>query len=273
MTLADSPTHSLPDTRSGPEAASDGAWIARPAVLAPAGVLLAVGASVSYFYMLLLPGVRTTAWPTFAMLTLAVALGGAAVVRRRRWWTVLLAVTNVLTAGSFISFFSLGLSLPEPQSGPEVADAAPDFRLLDHQGRMISLSSTLGKGPVLLVFHRGVACVFCRARLGVHTEMQKQLEKIGGTVLAVSADTPESCAREIESCKLNYPVLADPDMKVIDRYGLRHDNATGLGDVALPATLLIDRDGVIRWKHVPRDVKDAPQPATIEHEIGKLTGR
>ncbi len=107
MTTSESQTAGPPETRSGPDASADGALLANPAVLAPAGLLLVVGGAVSYYAMLTVPGVRTTAWPTFAMIAIAVALGAAAVVRRRRWWTVSLAVANLLVAGVFTSFFFL----------------------------------------------------------------------------------------------------------------------------------------------------------------------
>ena len=36
-----------------------------------------------------------------------------------------------------------------------VGETAPDFTLVDHQGRKVTLSDSRGKSPVVLVFYRG----------------------------------------------------------------------------------------------------------------------
>ena len=46
---------------------------------------------------------------------------------------------------------------------------------------------------------------------------------------------------------LPFPLLADTDEQVIKRYGLLHPKAHGGADIARPAVLLLDGQGVIRW--------------------------
>lgn len=262
MTTTDSPAIAPADV--------DTALVSRPAVLAPVSLLLAVGGSASYFYMLTIPAVRTTAWPTFAMLALAIALSAAALAQRRRWWTIVSAVGSIVIAAQFVYMFSIEFRLPEAQAGPTVADKAPDFVLPDHQDKKFSLASYLGKGPVLLVFYRGSFCMFCQAELrglgGIHQTLAKQ----GGTVLAVSPDPPSACKAMVLECKVDFPVLSDPELKVIDRYGLRHVNGYFGRDVALSASYLIDTDGSIRWKFVGRTFQDLAHPDKIAQEIAKL---
>lgn len=36
-----------------------------------------------------------------------------------------------------------------------VGESAPDFTLVDHQGRKVTLSESKGNSPVVLVFYRG----------------------------------------------------------------------------------------------------------------------
>lgn len=47
--------------------------------------------------------------------------------------------------------------------------------------------------------------------------------------------------------QLPFPLLADTDEQVIKRYGLLHQHGRGDADIARPAVLLLDGQGVIRW--------------------------
>jgi hypothetical protein len=45
---------------------------------------------------------------------------------------------------------------------------------------------------------------------------------------------------------------------------LRHAAAgPGGSDVVYATTILLDAQGVVRWKHVPRDLRDRPTPQAI----------
>ena len=69
---------------------------------------------------------------------------GRAIVRRVAWAT--LAVLVLTTACSGL------VSRGEPA---EVREAAPAFTLPAHDGRTVSLSDLLARGPALVVFYRG----------------------------------------------------------------------------------------------------------------------
>ncbi len=263
MTTSESPTITPADV--------DAPLVSRPAVLAPVSLLLSLGGSSSYVYMLTIPAIRTTAWPTFAMLALGVLLGAAAVAQRRRWWTILPGAGTAVIAAVFLHTFFVGFKLPEAQAGPEPAEQAPDFALAGHQGGEIALSSYRGRGPVLLVFYRGAFCPFCQAEFRGLAGMQRMLEKAGGTVLAVSPDEVSECRRMATHCQSTFPILSDPDLKVIDLYGVRHPNGHDGRDVALSASFLIDAEGVIRWKFVGRTVQDLAHPDRVAGEVARLS--
>ncbi len=61
----------------------------------------------------------------------------------------------------------------------------------------------------------------------------------------------ERVTREYGSA-LDFPLLSDPDHKVIGRYGLLNPNPTSKGRTGLPhpAVFVIDRSGKVRWKFV-----------------------
>lgn len=55
-------------------------------------------------------------------------------------------------------------------------------------------------------------------------------------------------------------LLSDPGHKVIDRYGLLNPDSNGLPH---PATYVIDKKGVVRWKFVDVDYKRRPDSEQV----------
>lgn len=60
--------------------------------------------------------------------------------------------------------------------------------------------------------------------------------------------------------KVDFPLLEDRDHKVIDRYGLLNPKGKGWPH---PATYVIDRQGIVRWKFIEVDYKIRPSNAVI----------
>jgi peroxiredoxin len=87
----------------------------------------------------------------------------------------------------------------------------------------------------------------------------------GGTqILAISADAPEDLQRMVDRISADdqlaprFPFLTDTDHRVIDRYGLFNPDDPRGRQIAHPATFLIDRQGIVRWKFVEVDYRVRP---------------
>lgn len=82
-------------------------------------------------------------------------------------------------------------------------------------------------------------------------------------MLAISTDRPEASAALRERLGLPIHFLSDSDGVLMDELGLR--DVDGLSearaakgasrDIFLPATFLVDRDGVVRWSFRPRSYR------------------
>ncbi len=57
----------------------------------------------------------------------------------------------------------------------------------------------------------------------------------------------------------DYPLLSDPDHRVIDRYGLFNPNESKRRPVPHPTTIVIDMQGVVQWKFVEINYKIRPE--------------
>lgn len=97
------------------------------------------------------PELRASAATVWVMLAAALFLALSAAWRDRRRWVRVVAGLELLVAAIFLwGFFGLA-RLPAAQA-PE---RAADFTLPDQEGRPVTLSAELARGPVLLVFTRG----------------------------------------------------------------------------------------------------------------------
>ena len=101
---------------------------------------------------------------------------------------------------------------------PSVGERAPDFSLVDQNGRQHALSDYAGRWLVLYFYPKDdtpgctkEACVFRDGLAG--------LQAAGAAVIGVSVDTQESHAGFAEKYRLNFPLLADADGGTARRYG------------------------------------------------------
>jgi len=84
-----------------------------------------------------------------------------------------------------------------------------------------------------------------QARLG-------DLTSEGAVVFAVSIDTPEQAGRVVREFGLTFPLLSDPGMQVIRRYGMKGEGM----EMADLGYVVIDREGRIRARRIDREFGD-----------------
>lgn len=78
-------------------------------------------------------------------------------------------------------------------------------------------------------------------------------------IVAISPDTNEQSQRLAEGLKLGYRFVADRDLAVARRYGLIHPKGGPDGqDVPRPATVVVDKDGIVRWYSVTHNFQVRP---------------
>jgi len=60
--------------------------------------------------------------------------------------------------------------------------------------------------------------------------------------------------------ELEFRVLSDPDLAAIDAFGLRHEAGGPWGDIARPATIILDRGGNVVWRDLTENWRVRPRP-------------
>lgn len=98
-----------------------------------------------------------------------------------------------------------------------------------------------------------------------------EAERAGVEVVAVSPDRNEQSQRFAEGLHLSYRFVADPDLAVTRRYGLIHrGGGPGGVDVPRPATVVLDRDGVVRWVSLSDNYQVRPDPRDVVRAVRAL---
>ena len=152
----------------------------------------------------------------------------------------------------------------------EPGKRAPDFTLPSDDGTKVKLSGLRGK-PVVLYFYPKDDTPGCTREACAFRDQKKHLTKLGVTVLGVSADDVASHVKFRDKYKLNFPLLADTDHKVAEKYGAwREKNMYGKKSMGIQrSTYLIDAEGKVAqvWKKVNVDGHDEAVIAAID-ELG-----
>jgi peroxiredoxin Q/BCP len=141
----------------------------------------------------------------------------------------------------------------------EEGQKAPDFTLPSDDGSKVKLSALRGN-PVVLYFYPKDDTPGCTREACSFRDRSKQLQKMGAKVLGVSADSVDSHVKFRDKFKLNFPLLADVDHKVAEKYGAwREKNMYGKKSMGIQrSTFLIDAKGTVAkvWKAVQVDGHD-----------------
>ncbi len=152
----------------------------------------------------------------------------------------------------------------------EPGSKAPDFSLSADDGQKVKLSALKGT-PVVLYFYPKDDTPGCTREACAFRDRKKELVKLGAKVLGVSPDDVASHVKFRDKFELNFPLLADADHKVADKYGAwREKNMYGKKSLGIQrSTYLIDADGRVAkvWKKVNVDGHDEEVIAALK-ELG-----
>lgn len=175
-------------------------------------------------------------------------------------------------------------------TGLLIGATAPGFTLPNASGQLVELAALLALGPVVVSFYRGQWCPFCNLELRALQQHFDEITAAGATVVAISPQAPDHAVALTAKHELSFDVLSDIDQSVIDAYGLLYtvegdtrdlmehvfsrdlalENADGSWRLPVPATFLLDRDGIVRAAHIDADYRTRMEPADIVAAITAL---
>ncbi len=168
-----------------------------------------------------------------------------------------------------------------------VGDAAPELTVLTTAGEMVNVSTHWKEGITLLTFLRHFGCLFCREWLSMLGKAEGEITAAGLQVVAIGLGEPKHAERYCGKLAPQATCLTDSTNGSHFSYGIgratvgafvnpaliragvratggKHFPGTPTGDVALlPATFLVDREGIIRYAYYSEHAGDHPVLADL----------
>ena len=97
-------------------------------------------------------------------------------------------------------------------------DKAPAFSLLDADGKKVSLADYKGR-RVVVYFYPAASTPGCTKQACDFRDNLRDLSEAGLDVVGISPDKPEKLAKFRDAEGLTFPLLSDPDRKVLTAWG------------------------------------------------------
>lgn len=101
---------------------------------------------------------------------------------------------------------------------PAIGTEAPDFELINHEGKPIKLSDFRGQTVILFAFPK-VFTSGCTTQACGLRDNYPLFETNNATVIGISPDAPEELQRWKDAEGLPYTLVSDPDHEVLEAWG------------------------------------------------------
>ncbi len=160
-----------------------------------------------------------------------------------------------------------------------VGAQAPEFALEDSNGKLVHSADLLALGPLVVNFFRGRWCSYCVNELEAWAALYGDARAKGGLLVGIAPQTARQNAFTAEQHRLPFPVLADPEARLAERFGLVYTvpepmqryyrsilvnipfmNGEGSYRLPLPATYVLSQDSRVLWARAFADFRVRPEP-------------
>lgn len=159
------------------------------------------------------------------------------------------------------------------ENAPKPGEPMPDFMMPDQNGRLRTLQEFLEKGPLVVAFHRGHWCPYCRITASALAGIHDDIRRLGAQLVAITPEM-ERFNAELNPAECKFPVLSDMD----NGYALLLNLAFLVSDekrramtaagwdispfqgnanwtLPIPATFVVGRDGLVKARYIDPDYR------------------
>lgn len=168
----------------------------------------------------------------------------------------------------FIALFTLFAVQAQKPEGLFINSKAPEFKLKDQTGGVVSLKELRKKGPVVLLFYRGAWCPFCNRQLKAFQDSLELIQGRGAQVVAITPEKSEGIDSTIQKTGATFPILYDEDMQMSKAYEVAFDvddrtvsrykmsgidlvqvNGQKKAMLPVPAVYIINTEGTVTYRY------------------------
>ena len=134
-----------------------------------------------------------------------------------------------------------------PETSPKIGSKAPAFKLPDAEGKIHDLSILFGKSPVVIYFYPKADTPGCTKEACGFRDAIASYKKMNVPVFGISPDPVADVKAFVDKFQLNFPLLADADHAVTERYGCWVPKQMGTTKYmgAARTTFIVNKEGKI----------------------------
>lgn len=175
----------------------------------------------------------------------------------------------------------------------KAGDRIADFELTEVSGQKLTRGALLEKGPLVLIFFRFAGCPACNIALPYYKDhLAPELEKLGATLIAVSPQVPERLVEIKLRHDIGFLVASDIGNTLGRRLGILYAfdepsqqssiasghpigevTGTGTWELPMPAIVVIDRTGRVRFADVSPDWLVRTEAGDVIEAVRGLTAQ
>jgi peroxiredoxin len=157
---------------------------------------------------------------------------------------------------------------------PSIGQKMPAFVLPDENGHLVSLPQLLKSGKVVIAFHRGHWCPYCRINADTMAKIEPEVRSAGGQIVLIMPETQKYTRQLKAESGASFLILTDLD----NGYALELQLAIKINDekriamssagwdvspfqgnenwiLPIPATFVIGQDGLVKGRFVDPDYR------------------
>jgi peroxiredoxin len=173
-------------------------------------------------------------------------------------------------------------SLAVGKQAPRVGSVFPAVALPNHRGQYRSIEQLHDDGPLVISFNRGSWCPYCMHELESWRDNLSALQSAGGKLVIIAGEVSgrgdalaDMFSDEVEilcdvehGAALGLGLAFHAGDELLRRYlecGLDLSDIYGTqsGILPIPATFVIDRDGIVRFAFVEPDFRIRAEPTDV----------
>lgn len=188
------------------------------------------------------------------------------------WW-----IAGIIAVGIVVVIYWRRSARPVPDPLRR-GQPLPEFAATDEQGNALN-SSQLKGTAVVMIFVRGNWCPFCSKQVRNLTGYYKAINDAGARLIFVTPKPLETTRRVAEFFEVEFDFWLDESLEATRTLGLLLENGVPRdylkeygSDTIWPTSLVIDREGTIRYVELSKHIIDRPNPKTLLRELQKAIG-
>ncbi len=173
--------------------------------------------------------------------------------------------------------------------GLKIGDKAPEINTKSITGEYIDSQKLLENNELVVIFYRGNWCPYCNRHLSNFNDSLEYIEAAGGKVIVIGPETFESAEKTADKAKASFTLIPDISLRLMQEFDvlfnvtkkyqrkiktllftdIAKNNGRDDAQLPVPATYIIDKNGLIKWRHFDFDYTKRASSKSIIEQLNK----